>query len=124
MALRGVEWIVAVYEVAILVVPVYAFIALRRRIRHKGLTKIRAFWYYIGFVISPVALYALFFLSMVGIEEVTKMSMITEGLARSVLSLIGLGLVVWLISSIIFMIALSFIGHSTSSIKPRVDRTP
>ena len=112
---RGIEWVVPVYEVFMLVVPVYGFIAFRRRVKQKVLTKARAFLYYTGLVISPVAIYTVLFLGLIGIEEVTKVAIITEGLARSVFILVGFGLVVWLVSMIIFGMTLTFIHSSASS---------
>ncbi len=124
MEWRGTEWIIPVYEVVMLVLPVCGFIALRRRVKRNVFTKARAFWYYTGFIISPVALYALIFLGLVCLEEVTRMSLVTEELARSFLILMGLGLVIWVVFSIIFGITLTFIRGSSSSPDPRVERTP
>ena len=112
---QGIEWVVPVYEILMLAVPVYGFIVLRRRVKYRGLAKMRAFLYYTGLVISPVAIYTLFFLCLVGFEEVTGTSIITEGLARGVLISVGMGLVVWLVSLIIFGITLTFIRSSASS---------
>lgn len=118
------DWIVPVYEVAMLVVAGYFFITLLRRVKHQGLTKTRALWYYLGWVMSPVVLYALFFLGLVGMEEVARRPLISEGLARSFLMLIGLGLLIWLLSSISFGIALLCIRASAASPNPGVERTP
>ena len=111
----GIEWVVPVYEILMLVVPVYGFIVLRRRVKRKALAKVRAFLYYTGLVILPVVIYTLFFLGLVGLEEVVGTAIITEGLARSNLISIGLGLAVWLVSLIIFGITLIFSNSSTSS---------
>ena len=81
------------------------------------LTRARAYLYYAGLVISPVAIYTIFFLILVGLEEVAKTPIITEGLARSLLILIGGGLVVWLVSLIIFGVTLMLISGSESSPK-------
>ena len=115
MGWRGIEWVVPVYEILMVLVPVYGFIVFRRRVKHKVLSKARAFLYYTGLVISPVATYAVFFLCLVGIEEVARTAIITEGLARSVLILTGFGLIVWLVSLIIFGLALMFISSLASS---------
>lgn len=111
---QGIEWVILVYEVLMLLVPSYGFIAFRRRVKNRALTKGRAFGYYAGLVISPVAIYAIFFLGLVGVEEVTETAIITEGMARSGLILTGFGLVVWLVSLIIFGISLIAISRSTS----------
>jgi hypothetical protein len=112
---QGIEWVVPVYEILMLAVPVYGFIVLRRRVRQRVLTKARAFVYYTGLVILPVAIYTIFFLYLVGLEEVAEMAIITDGLARSAFILIGLGLVVWLVSLSIFGLALKFISSPAVS---------
>ena len=112
---QGIEWVVSVYEVLLLLVPVYGFIVFRRRVKHKVLTKARAFVYYTGLVIAPVVMYTILFLGLVGLEEAAKTAIITEELARSALILIGLGLVVWLVSLIIFGMALPFISSAAAS---------
>ena len=112
---QGIEWVVPVYEILMLSLPVYGFIVLRRRVKHNALAKVRAFLYYTGLSISPVVIYILFFLGLVGLEEVTGTAILTEGLARSVLISIGFGMVVWLVSLIIFGITLTFISSSASS---------
>jgi hypothetical protein len=114
---QGIDWVVPVYEVLMLLMPVYGFVVLRRRVKHEVLSKVRAFLYYTGLVISPVAIFTFVFLGLVGLEEASKTAIITEGLARSVLILIGLGLVVWLVSLIIFGMALALIRSSGSSHK-------
>ncbi len=105
---RGVEWAIPLYELAMLVVPIYGFTALRRRVKQGTLAKPRAFWYYTGLVAAPIALYALFFLTLVAIDSLTRLGGVTEGLARTFLILIGLGFLIWLVSSIIFRIVLRF----------------
>ena len=112
---QGIEWVVPIYEILMLSLPVYGFIVLRRRVKHNALAKVRAFLYYTGLSISPVVIYILFFLGLVGLEEVTGTAILTEGLARSVLISIGFGMVVWLVSLIIFGITLTFISSSASS---------
>jgi hypothetical protein len=113
--LQGTEWIIPVYEVLMLVVPVIGFIALRRRVKRQLLTTRRAFMHYAGLVISPVAMYLIFFLGLVGLEEVSKTAIVSEGLARSLPLLSGLGLLVWLQSMIVFGIAVAFCSRLESS---------
>ena len=91
-------------------VPIYGFIALRRRVKRRVLSKRRAFLYYAGIVIAPVVVYVIFFLGLVGLEEMSDGAIVSEGLARSVVILTGFGLVVWLLSLVVFGIALTFIS--------------
>jgi len=112
---QGIKWVVPVYGVLVILVPVYGFIVLRRSIKKKLTTKTRAFWYYTGLVISPLIIYTLFFFGLVGFEEISKQSIITEGMARSFIIVIGSGIVIWVVSLITFGIALIFISISASS---------
>jgi polyferredoxin len=98
-----------------LVLPVYAFITFYRRVKRGVLKKSRALWRYASLVITPIILYVLFFLALVGFEELTHISVITEGLARTILILVELGLTIWLVSILLFGVALVFIKSQPSS---------
>lgn len=106
--MRGVEWVLRLYELAIVVVPVYGVVWLRRRVKRGTMKKLRAFWCYAGLVLIPVIVYTLFFLVLVGVEQISRISLITEELARSLAIVIGLGLSIWLISSVSFGFSLAF----------------
>jgi hypothetical protein len=112
---RGIEWAVPVFEVVMLVLPVYAFITFYKRVKHGVLKKSRALWRYASLVIAPIILYVLFFFALVGFEELTHIGVITEGLARTILILVGLGLTIWLVSILVFGVALVFIKSQPSS---------
>lgn len=115
---QGIEWALAVYWLAMLVLPIYAFIIFRRRVKRGMLTKIRAFWYYVGLVVAPVISYILFFLGLIGIEEVTHFGLTSEGLGRSFLLVVGLGVIVWLVSSVVFGVVMAFTKSTTSPNPP------
>jgi hypothetical protein len=108
---KGIEWVIPIYELMILLLPVYGFIALRRRVKQSELTKIRGFIYYSGLAITPVVMYTVFFIGLTGLEEMTDKAIVSEGLGRSFLLLVGLGLIAWLIALIVFGIALAFITN-------------
>ena len=112
---QGIEWAVPVFEVVMLALPVYAFITLYRRVKGGVLKKSRAMWRYASIVIAPIILYVLFFFALVGIEALSHINIITEGLARTILILIGLGLTIWLVSIIVFGVTLVFIKSQPSS---------
>ena len=115
---RGIEWAVPVFEIVMIVLPVYAFITFRRRIKRGVLEKSRALWRYASLVITPVILYVLFFFALVGFEELTHISVITEGIARTFLILVGLGLTIWIVSILAFGVALVFVKNQPSSPEP------
>ncbi len=120
---QGIEWALPVYELVMLGMPIYAFITLRRRVKRGILTKVRAFWYYAGLVVAPVISYILFFLGLVGIWEVAHISLITEGLGRSFFLVTGLGAIIWLVSSMIFGVAMVFTKSTSASPNPPLNRT-
>jgi hypothetical protein len=112
---QGIEWAVPVFEVVMLALPVYAFITLYRRVKGGVLKKSRAMWRYASIVIAPISLYVLFFFALVGFEALSHINVITEGLARTILILIGLGLTIWLVSIIVFGVTLVFMKSQPSS---------
>ena len=112
---QGIEWAVPVFEVVMLVLPVYAFITFYRRVKRGVLKKLRALWRYASLVITPIILYVLFIFALVGLEELTHIGVITEGLARSFFILVGLGFTIWLVSILVFGVALVFIKSQPSS---------
>lgn len=103
---RGIDWVVPAFEIVILVLPVYAFIVLYRRVKGGAINKQGALWRYAFWVIVPVIVYVVLFFALVGIEEMIKASIITEGLARSFFILVGLGVIIWLVSTLVFAVTI------------------
>ena len=112
---RGIEWAVPVFEVVMVVLAVYASITFYRRVKRGVWKKTRALWCYAILVIIPIVLYVLFFFALVGFEEFTHIGVITEGLARSFLILVGLGLTIWIVSILVFGLVLLFAKSQPSS---------
>jgi hypothetical protein len=106
---QGVEWVIPVFEIVMLVLPVYAFIVLYKKTRKGVLNKAGALWRYAVWLISPVIVYAVLFFGLVGIEEAFDLSVISEGLARSFLILASIGIVIWLVTTLIFAATVCFI---------------
>ena len=103
------ESILQLYGLAVVVLPVYGFVSLRKRIRHEGMPKSAALLRYVGIVIAPVAAYACLFGLALGIEAATPFNPISEEAARSFPLAIFLGAVVWLLSTAIFSLGLLFV---------------
>jgi len=106
---QGIEWILLLYWLSMLVVPIYTFITLLLRVKRGVDEKPRAIRFYAGIVISPIILYGLFFFGLIVIEELAKIDLVTEGLARSFFIVIGIGLIIWLVSLIVFSLTLKFL---------------
>ena len=103
---RGIEWVVPVFEVTMIVLPVCVFIIFYRRVKGGVLKKSRALWCYASLVITPIILYVLFFFALVGLEELTHIGVTTEGLARTNFILVGLGFTIWFVSTLGFGVTL------------------
>ena len=106
MGWQGIEWVLPVYGIVIIVLPVMGFLFFLSRVKHAILKRIRALLFYSLMVLSPVILYAAFFFLLVGMEEWFRTAMITEGMGRTFLPAIGLGLTIWVVSTVIFWAAL------------------
>jgi len=118
MPFRGIEWVIPLYQLAMLVLPVYCFFALRRRVA-RGLSKYRALRRYVVFVVLPVVAYASLYIGLLGLEQLTKAPLIPAEMARSFFILIGLGIAVWLLASIVFAVVLLFSASALDLRKPR-----
>jgi hypothetical protein len=109
MEWQGIEWVLLLYWLAMLVMPIYAFVTFFFRVKRGVEEKSRAIRYYAGIVISPVILYCLFFWGIVILEEVGQIDLVTEGLAKSFFVVIGIGLIIWLVSLVVFILTLTFL---------------
>ena len=114
MEWHGIEWAVPAFEAVMLVMTVFAFITYYRRVKRGVLKKARALWQYAFLVFTPILLYVLFFFALVGFEEMTHIGVIAEGMARTSPILVGMGLAVWLVSILVFGVALVFIKRQPS----------
>lgn len=77
-------------------------------------SKGKAIILHLTYTITPVLLYGVVFLVLVGIEELTDTAIIGEGYARTLLFVIFGGLSVTLISTLMFSLVLIFIKQSDS----------
>jgi len=93
------------FLLAILIVPVAAGRALLRRTRAGVISRLKGVGLYALAVLSPPFLYLGMFFAMVGIEELTGAAIIPEEIARSLLLVVGFGLLVWILALVIYAIA-------------------
>jgi len=64
---------------------------------------------FFSYAILPALTYALVFLVLVGVEELTKFPVITEGLASTLLLVVGIGLAEVLLLTVVFAITVWFL---------------
>ena len=103
------ESILQLYGLAMVVLPVYAFVSLRKRIRYERLSKKAALLRYAGLVAAPIPGYAVAFGLALAVEAVSPFSVISEEAARSFVLAVVLGVIVWLLATAIFALGLLFV---------------
>lgn len=75
----------------IVLIPVGVFIRQIQQVRRGVRSKVKGTVLFFCFSLVPVLAYALTFLTLIGVEEVTKHAVIGEGFARAFLLVIGIG---------------------------------
>ena len=95
-----------VVVLALLICPVISFRYCAKKFKNDGISKLRAFFYFLLITSLPITLYIALNLILVGIEELTGKAIITEGIARSFIIVIGFGLLLILNLSVIFIVYL------------------
>ena len=113
------ESILQLYQLAMVVLPVYGFVSLRKRIRYGGLSRKRAALRYAGMVFAPMLAYAAVFLLSIGVESVLDVNLASEEIARSFPLAIALGLVVWLVSVMVFAVGMCFLRGAADAVAPK-----
>ena len=108
------ESILQLYGLAVVVLPVYGFVSLRKRVRYEHLSRGSALLRYAGLLLVPLAVYAVVFALALGVESLSRFNPVSEEIARSFPLAIALGLAVWLLATVIFSLALCFVRVSGS----------
>jgi hypothetical protein len=93
---------------AIILVPLGVFARQLQQVRRGGRRKFKGAILLFSYSLLPALIYTLLFLVVVGVEEVSKLSLITEGVARTLLFVVGIGLAEVLLLTVIFAIAVWF----------------
>ena len=93
----------------IVLIPVGVFVRQIHQVRNGVRGKAKGTALFFCFSLAPVLVYALVFLSLVGVEEVTKHAVIGEGFARTILLVVGIGTVEVLLLTGIFAIVVNFL---------------
>lgn len=94
---------------SIILVPVGVFARQIGQVRSGVMRRFKAAWLFFVYSLIPVLLYVLLFLILVGIEELTKLSIVAEEEARTLLLVAGAGLAEVLLLTVVFAIAVGFL---------------
>lgn len=93
----------------IILIPLGVFARQIQQVRRGRRRKVKGAILFFSYSILPVLIYALAFLVLVGVEEFTKLSVITEGIARTLPLVVGIGLAEVLLLTVVFAIASWFL---------------
>ncbi len=103
-----IEHIITIFLPLIIIAPFAIFALQIQRVR-KGIQKwLKATLLFAAFSILPVLIYALLIVGFIAVEELTKFSIVTEGIARSFIFIVVLGLGEVILLFLVFSIAAFF----------------
>ncbi|MFN0299068.1 MAG: hypothetical protein ACKVQU_01810 [Burkholderiales bacterium] len=103
------EHLVPVLIWLIILAPIGLFVQQLGQVRSGAVRRLKAGLRFFCYSILPVLLYALVFFAMIGIEETTKRSIVSEGEARTLLLATGVGLAEVLLLTVVFAITTCFL---------------
>lgn len=103
------EQLAAVLFWLIILIPVGVFARQIQQVRRGTRRKFKGAILFFCYSILPVLTYGLVFLVLVGVEELTRLSVITEGFARTLLLVVGIGAAEVLVLTGIFAVAVRFL---------------
>ena len=93
----------------IILIPIGVFARQVQQVRRGTRRKCKGAILFFAYSILPVLTYGLVFLILVGVEDFTRLPVITEGLARTVLLVVGIGSAEVLLLTVIFAVAVWFL---------------
>ena len=103
------EYLASIVFWLTILIPIGVFIRQIQQVRRGAPRKFKGIILFFSYSMLPVLTYALAIRSLVGIEELTKLSVISEGLSRTFMLVVGIGLSEVLLLTVIFAIAVSFL---------------
>ncbi len=102
------EILIPICSLLILFTPVVLFVRQFKRVRNGLDSRLKGTVFYAAYSAIPSLLFTLIFLVLIGIEEVFKISLVSEGYARAVIMLGGGGIGLVIFGTLIFSVALLF----------------
>ena len=103
------EQLAAVLFWLIILIPVGVFARQIQQVRRGTRNRFKGAILFFGYSILPVLAYGLVFLVLAGVEELAGLSMVTEGFARTLPLVIGIGLAEVLLLTLIFAVVVRFL---------------
>ncbi len=98
------EQLTAVLLWLIILIPLGVFVQQIQQVRRGARRTFKAALLFFSYSILPVLAYALVFAVLVGVEEFAGLQAIPEGMARTLLPVVGIGLAEVLLLTVIFAV--------------------
>lgn len=96
--------IVPLVVVSLLLSPFISFRYASGKYRNHNISKLKAYLYFLFISSLPIVIFIVISLIMVGMEEITDKAIISDSFARSLIVVVGFGLLLLLNLSIIFIV--------------------
>ena len=93
----------------IVLIPIGVFARQILHVRRGTRRKLQGAIVFFSYSILPVLIYGLVFVALVGVEQLTRHSVITEGFARTLPLVIGIGSAEVLLLTVIFAVVVCFL---------------
>ena len=103
------EQLAAVLFWLIILIPVGVFARQIQQVRRGTRRRFKAAVLFFSYSILPVLTYGLVFFVLAGVDELTGLSVITEGFARTLLLAVGIGSAEVLLLTFVFAVAVWFL---------------
>lgn len=94
----------------IMLIPLGVFARQVQLVWQGTRSKVKGAMLFFTYAIVPSLTYVLVFLVLVGVEELTNFSVVTEGLARTLPLVVGIGLAEVLLLTVVFAFTVSILG--------------
>ena len=104
------EQLASVFFWLIILIPIGVFARQIQEVRRGTRSKFKGAVLFFSYSILPVLVYGLVFLVLVGVEELTRLPVIAEGFARTLLLVVGIGSAEVLFLTAIFAVAVWLLG--------------
>lgn len=103
------ESVLQLYGLVMVILPVHAFVSLRKQLRNERLAKLGAVCRYAGLVIAPVAVCAGLLALVLGIDALMPFDAISDELVQGYALALVLGLLVVMLGTTVFALSMMFI---------------
>ena len=113
------ESVLQLYGLVMVILPVYAFMSLRKRLRHEQMTRLAALRRYAGWVIAPVVVCACMLGLALGIEALTPYDVVSDAILQSYVLAMVLGVLIVLLGTVVFALSMLFVQRAP---KPGLQR--